>query len=554
MGTGLISQEKLCLSINPLHPLQGFFMIPPFDKRPEWFKGRGYLHITPKIDIRERYIELYALINNPDFVAKHAFFPLIHSIIKERKYKKKPDGTGRAHSFIKEGKLTRTEKKRPLHYATHIDALIFGCYATKLSKLYEENLQADKELNDCVIAYRKIPIEDPDGDNKEVIGKSTIHFAREAFNEIKERGKAGCTVLMFDIKSFFSELNHQKLKEAWCSLLNVERLDPANFNVFKAATEFRYILKDDLRLNPKKHGKRSGFDERKLSVIRKYHGIESFFSSIEEFKEAIKHKRIRVYKHPFVKDKKAVGIPQGLPVSAVLANLYLLSFDKKVLEVVVDGYKGFYRRYSDDIMIICEPEHTNEIEKFMLAEIQKSKVKISPDKTEKYLFQYEQISSRINRLTSTLISGEKKIIGKPLTYLGFEFYGYKTLIKSANIAKYYRRMISAVRRHAHRAGNNHHLIGSRPAIFPRQLRKLYNDIDLSRDKERPERKVLIKNDKGYFHFVKVKATPRPKSNYFAYSRRSGDIMSEPKVKDQLNKHRSIFHAAMSRHLKKIKNQ
>ena len=527
-------------------------MIPTFDKRPEWFKSRGYLHITPKIDIRKRYIELYALLNNPDFVAKHAFFPLIHSAIKERKYKKKPDGTGRAHSFIKDGKPTRAEKMRPLHYATHIDALIFGCYAAKLSELYGGKLKANKDLDDCVIAYRKIPVEDPDGGNDQEIGKSTIHFAHEAFNEIKERSKTGCIVLMFDIKSFFSELNHQKLKEAWCDLLNVNRLDPANFNVFKAATEFRYILRDDLRVKPEKHGKRSGFDEKKLSAIRKYQGIEAFFSSIEEFKEALKLKRIRVYKHPFVKDKKAVGIPQGLPISAVLANLYLLNFDKKVLDVVLNGYKGFYRRYSDDIMIVCKPEQANEIEKFILAEILKSKVKISTEKTEKFLFQFEQISPRINRLVSTLINGDIRVKGKPLTYLGFEFYGYKTLIKSANIAKYYRRMITAVKRQANRAIKNHNYIGSGLAIFPRQLRKLYNDVDLSNDKKRLERKVLRKNDKGYYHYEKVesKSEPKGRTNYFAYSRRASEQMNEPKIKEQLQKHRSIFHAAMAKHLKK----
>jgi len=526
-------------------------MIPPFEERPDWFKGRGYLHITPKINIRKNYLELYALLDNKAYVAKHAFFPLIHSVIKERKYKKKPDGNGRAHSFVKEGKHTRAEKTRPLHYATHIDALIFGSYAAKLSELYEAKLKQSKDLDDCVIAYRKIPVDDPDGENEEEIGKSTIHFAREAFDKIKERGQAGCVVLMFDIKSFFSELNHEKLKQAWCNLLEVDRLAADHFNVFKAATDFRYILKDELRLKPGKQGKRSGFDERKLSAIRKYHGIEAFYSSIEEFREALKLKKIRVYKNQFVKKGQPVGIPQGLPISAVLANVYLLDFDRKVLEIVVDGFKGFYRRYSDDILVICKPDQADDIEKFMLTEIQKSKVKISPEKTEKFLFQYEQVSPRINRLTSTLINGDKRVSEKPLTYLGFEFYGYKTLIKSAKIAKYYRRMVTAVKRQAHRAIKNADSTGAKPAIFPRQLRKLYNDVDLSNDKKRPERKVLRKNDKGYFHYEKVvsKAEPKTRTNYFAYSRRASKLMNEPKIKEQLKKHRSIFHEAMARHLK-----
>ncbi|MFS2185597.1 reverse transcriptase domain-containing protein [Mucilaginibacter sp. Mucisp84] len=526
-------------------------MIPPFDQRPEWFKGRGYLHITPKINIRKNYFELYALLNDPSFIAKHAFFPLIHAVIKERKYKKIPNGEGRAHSFIKDGEHLRSEKIRPLHYATHIDALIFSCYAARLSELYEEQLSADKNLNDCVIAYRKIPVEDPDGENLEEVGKSTIHFAYEAFEEIKHRSQgSSCAVLMFDIKSFFSELDHQQLKEAWCDLRGVNRLFPADFNVFRAATDFRYILRDELRTGIRKYGKRNGFDEAKLSDIRKHYGKEAFFSSVEDFKSALEQKKLKVYKHPFTKKRQPVGIPQGLPISAVLANLYLLNFDKKVLEVVVDTYKGFYRRYSDDIMIICKPEDAAVIEKFILAEIKKSKIEISPGKTEKFRFEYQQISPRINRLTSTLVKKNKEEVpGKPLTYLGFEFYGYKTLIKSANVAKFYRRMIYAVRKHAHRANQNYS--GANPAIYIRQLKKLYSDADLRREKKKPEFKVLRKNEKGYFSFQKIesKSDPRSRTNYFSYSARASKIMNESKMSDQLKRHRSVFHAAMHKHLK-----
>jgi len=523
-------------------------MIPPFDERPEWFKGRGYLHVTPKIDIRKRYNELYAVLENPKYIAKHAFFPLIHSVIKERKYKKKPDSNGRAHSFIKDGKHVRSEKSRPLHYATHIDALIFGCYAAKLLERYEAILQTDKKLDECVIAYRKIPVEDDD--NLEEVGKSTIHFANEAFNEIKIRGQRdACVVLMFDIKSFFSELNHEMLKTAWCNLFEWDRLPPAHFNVFKAATEFRYILRDELRISPSKSGKRSAFDEAKLSDIRKYHGIEAFFSSVDEFKNAINKKKIRVYRHPFTKKKRPVGIPQGLPISAVLANLYLLNFDRSVLKEVSDGYGGYYRRYSDDIMVICKPQYVDAIEKFILAEVQKSKVKISEEKTEKFRFEHTQVSPRINRLTSILLKKNgDETVGKPLTYLGFEFYGYKTLIKSANIAKFYRRMIYAVKKNAHRANSIY--TNSQPAIFPRQLRKLYTNVDLRREKKKPEFKVLKKNEKGYYGFKKItsKAKPKSRTNYFSYSRRASKIMNEPKISEQLNKHRSVFHAAMRKHL------
>lgn len=529
-------------------------MIPPFNERPSWLKSRGYLHITPKIDVHKRYEEIYTKVHDETFVADHGFFPLIHSVIKERKFKKVPNGTGRAHSYKKGDEHKKTAKLRPLHYATHIDAMIYGCYAEKLLKLYEIELNQHSGLTDCVIAYRKIEIEETDEEDAEnedeLPGKSTIHFAHEAFEEIKARAIDGCVVLMFDIKSFFSELNHEKLKKAWCSLLKVEKLDRAHFNVYKAATNFRYILKDELRVSSAKKGRRSEFDEKKLASIRKYQGIESFFSSIEDFKLAIKNKELKVYKHPFMKNKRPVGIPQGLPISAVLANLYLLEFDKAVLDRLVNGAGGFYRRYSDDIMIICKPEEADQIEQFVLNEIKKSEVEISVDKTEKFIFKQVQISARINRITSTLLSGESQLVGKPLTYLGFEFYGYRTLIKSANLAKYYRRMISSVKRKAGRARN----IGERndciPAIFPRQLRKVYNNVNLNKEKVFRKRKILVKNSEGFYSFSFKEYRPKTGSNYFSYTKRASSIMNEPKIGNQIRKHKSVFYSSMAIHIKR----
>ncbi len=527
-------------------------MIPPFSERPAWLKSRGYLHVTPKIDVFKRYEEIYTKVHDETFVADHGFFPLIHSVIKERKYKKIPKGTGRAHSYKKGDEYKKTAKLRPLHYATHIDAMIFGCYAEILLEEYETTLKEYPGLTDCVIAYRKIGIEDPESEEQEdnPPGKSTIHFAHEAFEEIKKRSVEGCVVLMFDIKSFFSELNHKKLKQAWCNLLKVDKLNKAHFNVFNAATEFRYILKDELRLNSASKGRRRGFDEKKLASIRKNHGIEAFFESVDDFKEALKNKKLKVYKHPFMKNGWPVGIPQGLPISAVLANLYLLEFDKVILDAIVDKSGGFYRRYSDDIMIVCKEDQADWIEKFVLDEIKKSEVEISTEKTEKYLFNYRQISPKINRITSTLLSGSKPVIGKPLTYLGFEFYGYRTLIKSANLAKYYRRMISSVKRKAGRALKITNELYSQPAIFQRQLRKIYNNVNLNKEKVYHKRKMLVKNEQGFYSFMFKKIHVKSGSSYFSYTKRASLIMGQPSINGQVRNHKKIFRESMTKHLKR----
>src|SRR5690606_9767193 len=48
----------------------------------------------------------------------------------------------------------------------------------------------------------------------------------------------------------------------------------------------------------------------------------------------------------------AYGVPQGAPLSDLLANAYLLDFDIE-MKVLAEGLAGRYLRYSDDILIIA---------------------------------------------------------------------------------------------------------------------------------------------------------------------------------------------------------
>lgn len=530
--------------------------IPPFDQKPDWLKGRGYLHITPKLDIHSKYEELFTKVQDETFVKNHGFFPLIHSVITERRFKKIPGETGRrAHSHAGES----TAKQRPLHYSTHIDAMIFSYYAKLLLDQYEEELLKHPGLSDCVIAYRKIEIDNANKNGEKPPGKSTVHFAKEAFAEIERRAQNACIVLMFDIKSFFSELNHDRLKEAWCKLFGVSRLNDAHYNVFNAATDFRYILKDDLRVAGS-NGRRKGFDEAKLAAIRKKYGTEAFFESVEDFREAIRSRQLTVYKHPFVKkgkppsrEKHIVGIPQGLPISAVLANLYLLEFDKEILEKVVVGLNGYYRRYSDDILIICKPDQQETVKRLVLSAIEKRDLEISIPKTETYLFKKHQVSPKKNRVVSILLGQSKSVIGKPLTYLGFEFYGTKALIKSANLAKFYRRMLFLIKGKARRAIKISEADGTmKPFIHRNKLKKRYNIRKLDKEKEFTKRKKWLKNPDGTFRFVMKKVPKKHSSNYLSYVDRAASIMENSGIKKQLKKYKKIFNEGIHRHLKKRK--
>lgn len=511
------------------------------DKETPWVKNRGYPHISRKLNLRNPR-KLSEKVLSPAFVAQHAFFPLIHSSIKERRFKN-VDGK-RVHTYIdKDGNYKRTAKDRPLHYATHLDSMIFACYAEKLMEVYEKCLKEVDGLSDCISAYRKIPV--PGSDKN----KSTIHFANEAFTTIESMAETeDCTVLKFDLEKYFNTIDHKRLKKTIASLLKVDSLSPDFYSVFKAATQFSYILLDDLRVEKKINGlRRSGFDEKNLAKIRKK-GIESFFESAKDFRDSVADKKIRIYKYPFRNDEgQPMGIPQGLPISAVLANLYLFNLDEKMFELVKD-LKGYYRRYSDDIIIVCKNKDADKIESSLKEALVERKVTLSPTKTERFLF-----TKATGKLVSAKIIGDEKLDGYPFTYLGFEFNGQKRLIKSANLSKFYRRMIYSVKRKANRALAIASKTNSTEIkIFRRQLYRLYTAYNLDKKKVKTRVKWLNKSAVGEFSYQTRVIDSRHKSNYLSYVARAASIMKEPAIRDQIRNHRKIFNVAINKHLNRVR--
>ncbi|MBK1439668.1 hypothetical protein JHJ32_06705 [Parapedobacter sp. ISTM3] len=514
-----------------------------------WLRNRGYLHITNQLDLARDKKKILEMIQNKDFVAKYAFFPLIHAIIKERRFKRSSElpEQGKSHSYKRnDGTVRSNAKNRPLHYATHLDAAIFGHYSEIILGKYEAYLKSITGLADCVTAYRRIPT---GIDNK---NKSTIHFANDAFNEIKERSlQQECVALKFDIRNFFNEIDHDILKSQWAEILGETRLPNDHYNVFKAVTRFSYVMRDDFRIDKKHYGRRSGFDERKLARLRKKR-IHAFFESPKEFRDAVKSGDLKLHRFPFRKNGKPVGFPQGLPISATLANLYLLKFDENILTDIVNRYEAFYRRYSDDIIVLCKPEDAHFIENYMYDAIQNFNVDISREKTEKFLFTWRPLNNGERVLVSCKMEEDKPLrIGYPFTYLGFEFHGSKTLIKSANLAKFYRRMIISTKTKARRAVQAAKKTPGQPLkIYRNQLYRLYARYPLSADKLRTKSKFWAQNDMGEYYFQTKRRPAKHSSNYLSYAHRASQIMDEPAILKQINKHKRILFQAMSKHLKR----
>lgn len=560
--------------------------------KPEWFKIKGYLHITPNIS--SEYSEWNTIrnqIENKSFVEKYSFFPLIHTNIIERRYKKvlQFDKIKNEPKRDKDGKLVfspshkqydpskrryqTTAKKRPIHYATHKDSLIYSYYAYLLNNEYKKILSENPNLDCAVTAYRKIFKEVHPKTGKDV-GKSTIDFAFEVFDEITTRSLVSeVAVLAFDIKSFFSSLNHNKIKEKWEEVMK-ESSDFSTFEeskdhqrVFKACTQFNYILHDNFRVGKKKcNGKKSGFDESKLASIRKNKGIKSFFDSSQDFRNNLRSGKIKVFKNPFWDKQRKCrkGIPQGLPISATLANIYLLDFDRSMINNLVDNKDKncLYRRYSDDIIIVCDPKDISEIQNFVINEMSKNFVEISKEKTEIFIFKQNEGRITSHKLIQAVDNNYEEMPSSPLKYLGFEFRGYNKNIKSGNIGKFYRKMISVIKRRSRRAKR---AIAKNPLhsheIFFNQIEKLYNNSDRkastdSNDKKRSRKKFNLKFNvlKGFYEIEHVKKSENnnlnnKNSNYNSYVSRSAKIMQQQNIRRQLFKQNKILKESVDRNFK-----
>lgn len=533
--------------------------------KPSWIKEKGYLHLSPSLELGSDWRLIEKKITNKNYIAKYAFYPLIHTALSERKFKKgdseKFTTNQRKHTHyrLRTSHPRQNSKKRPLHYASHMDSLIYGYYASILRDQYENLLKQEPLLDQAIIAYRKIETFQGSG-----VGKSNIHFAKECFDEIKNRTKNNneISVLAIDLKSFFSTLDHKILKEQWKKILNEPHsLPDDHYNVFKACTNFKYILQDDLRIRKSKNGKKAPYDESKLAQIRKTKGFRCFFESNKDFREYIQTGKLPIYSNPFLKKlengkKVKNGIPQGLPISTVLANLYLYNFDLEIINKWVKTHNIYYRRYSDDIFIVCEKIKCNEIEENIQELIKKYEIKISTDKTEKFIFKNVPNTKHDTRLECFRILNNEKEVSSAMSYLGFEFRGYNTSIKSTNLSKYYRKIISTVKRKAKRTLK---LIERNPntkkAIFKNQVKKIYDlpikfkDGDLTEKRiKKKMRYKLILNDKGFYEFRFSERKNDKQSNYHSYIKRCCEEFQTDSFQKQIKKSKHIAYSAIKKYL------
>jgi hypothetical protein len=482
-----------------------------------WYKPKGYLHISSKLrkDDENSVLEYIRTKLNT-----HNFYPLIHETLSARRYKKLANGERSHFDYVSE-KVKPTAKNRDIFYANHMDAHIYSYYANQiLGQKYEAILKSDEELDKSVIAYRRIPVSSESTSNK-----CNIHFAKEVFNEVKNR--KNCVVVCYDIENFFPTLSHDYIKKCWCRLLQVDRLDEINYRIFKSITNFSYVEIADVIT--------ACADEEK-GFTKKHHFIDakprlkSYFIEPREFRNKIAAKNlIRI--NPKDTTGKQKGIPQGTPISAFLANLYLLDFDKFIVENCVKAANCFYRRYSDDIIIVFDTEAQFEkFDKDIREKLRGEPFLLTINSGKTIVSKFEACEEGIICSTKTESKAEfSRHI--PLRYLGFDFDGERIFIKDASLASYYRELKKSLRTKGNRV-------------------KAAKKFNAKNPKETPkDTKFFLTNlMKRFTHLGKSKT----KSNFLTYADRSGKIMypeqdvTQNPIRKQVRRSWSIFNITADR--------
>lgn len=351
-----------------------------------WSRSRGYAHF----DIRPRREHAEAVATDPSAVAKYAFWPLIGVTVNQVRW-----------AAVTPGSKTRraARKPRPIRYAAHLDSAIYGRYGALLGGALESFIELN-DLHDVVLAYRSVD------------RKSNIEIACDAFEEIRTRKR--CVAIALDVASFFESLDHNQLKEAVASLLGQSRLTSDWFNVFRSVTKYAWVERPAAR------------EALGRDIPRRWRP-NARICSPAEFRTAIR---------PILqKNDRGCGIPQGTPISAVMANAYLAQTDVELRDAL-GKLDWSYRRYSDDILLLGPADSEAEATRIVESHLESRLLAIQQAKTCRVDFDLGGDPEG---------KGAKSAARPPLDYLGLTFDGESVGVREASLQRFLGRAESRIR-------------------------------------------------------------------------------------------------------------
>lgn len=442
-------------------------------------KQRTYAHFDRPLTNEEAS----DLIRNPKRVSKHSFWPLVvyplESIYRE------------SNNL---GQRQTVSKKRPIAFAAHSDSHIYSFYASMINDRLETIYSANLLCCNSVLAYRKFSP-----------AKSNINFAQEAFDEIGRLDK--CEVIALDVEGFFDNLDSELLKQAWQRLFGFERLPQDHFAVYKACTRSYGILVPTLRdlfrrEIPRKRGKAG---QRICSPLE-------FRTKVAPKLEPLQVLVGRIKKSSSFSVQK--GIPQGLPISSALANLYMLDIDI-ILSKSINDLGGSYRRYSDDILLIVPRGQGKAAEGLVMRYLDAVKLNIKESKTQRAVVEGESGSDELK--VYSLNKDYKKVNQRTkVSYLGFDFDGVNISVRDSTVSRFLIKSSRAIRRAKIAAKQNGENI---------KRRQLY------------ARLTSLEYGKAYGDSVyksnEVLPAGAPRIGFFKYMRRAEKVTESSRIRRQL---------------------
>lgn len=193
-------------------------------------------------------------------------------------------------------------------------------------------------------------------------------------------------MLTGDFESFFDNLNHAHLIASLRSLFPSGRLPDDHYQVIKNI--LRYSCWPIADLAARHELPWPIIDHTREKMINEA-AIELRFKSIRELnkldvilpKSEFLANKSNIITRPWVRDGSALGIPQGLAASGVLANIYMADIDMKV-RLAVERVGGLYLRYCDDFIIAVPESGFDALVEaiYLMADV--DSVKLQPEKTK----------------------------------------------------------------------------------------------------------------------------------------------------------------------------
>jgi len=486
-------------------------------KTEDSYKVKSYPHVDPIFNFTFGKHKLRTILSDTTSkkVSNHAFAPFLKTLQKTPRYRYQESSD----------KYKLETKIRPISFASHFDTYILGFYSYCLNKKYQTYIR-DHNFSDPILAYRS-----------DLNGKCNIQFAKDAFDNVRARvsSKGTCSAIALDIKGYFDHIDHTILKSMWLKVIDLDQLPIDQYHIFRSITKYSYInyisfLKHfniNLKAIEKEHKRK--YPDRQFTP-KGYNSILDLIPNNyagSSYKEKMRYlRKMNLISINRNKDRSLSknGIPQGSSISALLSNIYLLDFDKELH--VKSNIEGFsYRRYCDDLLIICDSERVNELKTFVMDLMtDKYKLTIQDKKTEVIDFKLSQQNKvrGFKRLYNEDTTEFEELPNtnsnfKSLQYLGFEFNGQKVFIRSGSLSRYFRKLKARIVKSVGMSYSNN---SKSHKIFKQQIYSRYSHF-------------------GKRNFLSYALNAAKKE----YSYIDGEVkvgMNSPAIKKQISKHMKII--------------